>query len=245
MFSFFFTILAFSICHYIFKIYFIEVELIYNVVLISSVQQSDSVIHIYVCICFYILLHYGLLQDIKYSSLCYTARPCCLSILYIIISANPKLPIHPSPTQYPLGNHKSVFYVCGSASALAISTGLPFFSFHFSRSVVSNSLRPHEPQHARLPCPSPTPRVHPNPCPASQWCHPTISWLLYPFIHWWTFRLLLCPGLAVNSAPMNTGMHVSFWVRVFSKYMSRGGILFLRVLMFPFLCSLFFLADVK
>ena len=37
------------------------------------------------------------------------------------------------------------------------------------------TLRPHEPQHARPPCPSPTPRVHPNPCPSSQWCHPTIS----------------------------------------------------------------------
>ena len=48
-------------------------------------------------------------------------------------------------------------------------------SFQFSRSVVSNSLRPHEPQHARLPCPSPTPGVHPNPCPLSRWCHPTIS----------------------------------------------------------------------
>ena len=45
----------------------------------------------------------------------------------------------------------------------------------FSRSVVSNSLRPHEPQHIRPPCPSPTPGVHPNPCPSSRWCHPTIS----------------------------------------------------------------------
>ena len=45
----------------------------------------------------------------------------------------------------------------------------------FSCSVVSNSLRPHEPQHARPPCTSPTPRVHPNPCRLSQWCHPTIS----------------------------------------------------------------------
>ena len=44
----------------------------------------------------------------------------------------------------------------------------------FSRSVVSDSLRPHEPQHARPPCPSPTPGVHPNPCPLNQWCHPTI-----------------------------------------------------------------------
>ena len=45
----------------------------------------------------------------------------------------------------------------------------------FSRSVVSDSLRPHEPQHARPPCPSPTPGVHPNPYPLSRWCHPTIS----------------------------------------------------------------------
>ena len=41
-------------------------------------------------------------------------------------------------------------------------------SVQFSRSVMSDSLRPHEPQHARLPCPSPTPRVHPNPCPSSR-----------------------------------------------------------------------------
>ena len=45
----------------------------------------------------------------------------------------------------------------------------------FSHSVVSDSLQPHEPQQARSPCPSPTPRVHPNPCPLSRWCHPTIS----------------------------------------------------------------------
>ena len=48
-------------------------------------------------------------------------------------------------------------------------------SVQFSRSVVSDSLQPHEPQHARPPCPSPTPGVHPNSCPLSQWCHPTIS----------------------------------------------------------------------
>ena len=45
----------------------------------------------------------------------------------------------------------------------------------FSRSVVSHSLRPHEPQHARPPCSSPTPRIYPNSCPLSRWCHPTIS----------------------------------------------------------------------
>ena len=46
---------------------------------------------------------------------------------------------------------------------------------HFSHSVMSNSLQPHEPQHTRHPCPSPTPGVYPNSCPLSRWCHPTIS----------------------------------------------------------------------
>ena len=53
---------------------------------------------------------------------------------------------------------------------------LCFAMYQFSsvHSVVSNSLWPHEPQHARPPFPSPTPGVHPNPCPSSQWCHPAI-----------------------------------------------------------------------
>ena len=51
----------------------------------------------------------------------------------------------------------------------------------FSRSVVSDSLRPHESQHTRPPCPSPTPRVHSNSCPLSQWCHPAISSSVVPF----------------------------------------------------------------
>ena len=50
-----------------------------------------------------------------------------------------------------------------------------FSSVQFSRSVVSDSLWPHEPQHVRPPCPSATPGVHPNPRPLSWWCHPTIS----------------------------------------------------------------------
>ena len=52
---------------------------------------------------------------------------------------------------------------------------LSFTSVHFSLSVVSDSLQPHESQHTRPPCPSPTPGVHPNPCPLCWWCHPTIS----------------------------------------------------------------------
>ena len=54
-------------------------------------------------------------------------------------------------------------------------------SVQFSHPVVSKSLRPHEPQHARPPCPSPTPGVHPNPCTLSRWCHPTISSSVVPF----------------------------------------------------------------
>ena len=54
-------------------------------------------------------------------------------------------------------------------------------SVQFSLSVMSDSLRPHEPQHARPPCPWPTPSAHPNPCPLSWWCHPTISSAVNPF----------------------------------------------------------------
>ena len=54
-------------------------------------------------------------------------------------------------------------------------------SVQFSPSVVSDSLRPHEPHHARPPCPSPTPGVYSDLCPLSQWCHPTISSCVVPF----------------------------------------------------------------
>ena len=63
--------------------------------------------------------------------------------------------------------------------------GLPFkysqfSSVQFSPSFVSDSLRPHEPQHARPPCPSPTPGVHSNSCPSSRWCQPAISSSVVP-----------------------------------------------------------------
>ena len=53
-------------------------------------------------------------------------------------------------------------------------------SVQFSHSVVSDSLRPHELQHARPPCPSQTPGVYPNSCPSIQWCHPAISSSVIP-----------------------------------------------------------------
>ena len=55
------------------------------------------------------------------------------------------------------------------------------YSVQFSHSVVSDSLWPHESEHARPPCPSPTPRVHSDSHPLSQWCHPAISSSVVPF----------------------------------------------------------------
>ena len=62
-----------------------------------------------------------------------------------------------------------------SSQILNFLTFRSYISVQFSCSVVSYSLWPHRPQHARPPCPSPTPRVYSNSCPPSQWCHPIIS----------------------------------------------------------------------
>ena len=102
---------------------------------------------------------------------------------------------------YPLQPKKKKLYKisknktgadCGSDHELLIAkfrlklkkagkTTRPFNSVQFSHSVVSDSLRPHESQHARPPCPSPTPRVYSNSCPSSRWCHPAISSSVIPF----------------------------------------------------------------
>jgi len=72
-----------------------------------------------------------------------------------------------------------------------------FSSVHFSRSVMSDSSWPHESQYARPPCPSPTPGVHPDSRPSSQWYHPAISSSVIPFSS--------CPQslLASKSFPMS------------------------------------------
>ena len=69
----------------------------------------------------------------------------------------------------------------GCSGYLSICKFFQFSSVQFSHSVVSNSLWPHESQHARPPCPSPIPRVHSNSCPLSWWCHPAISSSIVPF----------------------------------------------------------------
>ena len=68
-------------------------------------------------------------------------------------------------------------FPCHTVVLLACSIS----SVQFSSSVTSASLWPHESQHARPPCPSPTPGVHPSSCPSSQWCHPAISSFVVPF----------------------------------------------------------------
>ena len=114
-------------------------------------------------------------------------------------------------------------------------------SVQFSHSVVSNSLRPHETQHARPPCPSTTPRVHPNLCPLSRWCHPTISSSVIPssscpqsFLASESFQMshLFASGgqsIGVSAStsvlPMNTQdwslLGWSDWISLLSKGLSR------------------------
>ena len=65
--------------------------------------------------------------------------------------------------------------------SIARMCAVAFSSVQFSGSVVSDSLRPHESQHARPPCPSPTPGVHSDSRPSSQWCNPAISSSVVPF----------------------------------------------------------------
>ena len=113
-----------------------------------------------------------------------------------------------------LGHVKSwrwVSWVCGNCFKLSssISVNILFYriglycesiiliktkqkSLQFSCSVVSDSLRPHESQHTRPPCPSPTPGVYPNSCPSSQWCHPAISSSIPPSIGVFSNESTLC-----------------------------------------------------
>ena len=88
-----------------------------------------------------------------------------------------------------------------------------------SRSVVSDSLQPHESQHARPPCPSPTPRVHSDSCPSSQWCHPAISSSVVP--------LSFCPNPSQHQSLfqwVNSFFFLSkvfLFISLFINYMKR------------------------
>ena len=99
-------------------------------------------------------------------------------------------------------------------------------SVQFSHSVMSDSLRPHELQHTRAPCPSPTPRVYSNSCPLSQRCHPAISSSVVPFScpqslpaleSFPMSQLFACGGQSIGVSalasvlPMNTQDWSSLW----------------------------------
>ena len=110
----------------------------------------------------------------------------------------------------------------------------------FNRSVMSDCLWPHEPQHTRPPCPSPTPEVHTNPCPLSWWYHPTISSSVIPFSCSQSFsasgsfqmsQLLTWGGQSIGVSastsvlPMNTQdwspLGWTGWISLQSKGLSR------------------------
>ena len=87
----------------------------------------------------------------------------------------------------------------------------------FSHSVMSNTLQPYEPQHARPPCPSSTPRVHPNSYPLSPWCHPSISSSIVPFSCCpqsfpasWSFPMSCLSTSGGQSIP-NNGVQLTPW----------------------------------
>ena len=112
---------------------------------------------------------------------CFSLMRSCVSYLYVL-NINPL---------------QSIYFSNTFSHSVCWPFVLSVSSVQFSRSVVSDSLQPHELQHARPPCPSPTPGVHSNSHPSSQWCHPAISSSVIPFSS--------CPQslLASESFPMS------------------------------------------
>ena len=107
-------------------------------------------------------------------------QKCCISVNLNYINS---LNFFKTETKW-VENIYTLYYSntkCHSLLSPFFSTGDTFSSVLFSHSVMTNSLWPHESQHARPPCPSLTPRVYSNPCPSSRWCHPAISSFVVPF----------------------------------------------------------------
>ena len=119
---------------------------------------------------------------------CHTSTWICRRCTHV---PHPELTSHLPPCTFPLGHPSapapSILYPASNLDwrfydIIHGNNELQAFSLvQFSRSVMSDSLRPHELQHTRLPCPSPIPGVHPNPCPLCWWYLPTISSSAVPF----------------------------------------------------------------
>ena len=102
--------------------------------------------------------------------MCYINK--LIILLYTSINVKHDILIH---------NYYLIIYFHYTAIIFMVIIINVFSSVQFSRLVVSSCLQPHESQHARPPCPSPTPGVHSDSCPSSQWCHPAISSSVVPF----------------------------------------------------------------
>ena len=117
-----------------------------------------------------------LIRHVTYSSF----HPLVFLLYIYYLDINPKCisPDGPYPVPFPysLLPHSVLPIVFTTVhSSILVTCSAQFSSVQFSHSVMSDSLWPHELQHARLPCPSPTPGVYSNSCPLSRWCHPAIS----------------------------------------------------------------------
>ena len=106
----------------------------------------------------------------------------CLSLLYcLVVVPDENYPISLYLSFLILLTLKLFFSLYFIHHSGKLDMFIQIRSDQISHSVVSNSLRPHELQHTRPPCPPPTPGVHPDSCPSSQWCHPAISSSVVPF----------------------------------------------------------------
>ena len=87
-------------------------------------------------------------------------------------------------------SHMFIFHMCVFCPEMSIQVFPTFSSVRFRCSVMSDSLQPRGVQHARPPCPSPTPGAHSNPCSLSWWCLPTIQSSVIPFssLHYWVLN---------------------------------------------------------
>ena len=113
----------------IFKLSFIGVQLIYNVALVSAVQQSESVIHIHISTLFQILFPYRSLQSIEQSSLCYTIGSHQLSILYIVVYICQSKSPNSSHPPYP-----TLVSMCLFSTSVSLLLSCKYIHlYHFSR----------------------------------------------------------------------------------------------------------------
>ena len=136
---------------------------------------------LYVCSCCYSITksHLTLCDPMDWSTPGLPVPHCLPDFAQVYvhwIAIQPSHPLLLSSSAFDLSQHQGLFQWIGSLHQVA-----KILELQFSRSVMSDSLRPHELQHARPPCPSPTPGVHPNPCLLCRWCHPTISSSAVPF----------------------------------------------------------------